>query len=211
MSKARVSFKSGTLTLEGVLTIPDGNPPFPAVIVCHPHPLYGGSMDNNVVYALCDAFTQSSIVSLRFNFRGVGGSEGEHSHGKEEQEDVSAAISYMAEIKEANPDKIGIAGYSAGAGFSFPVACRDKRVKAMAAISPPVSLYDFSLLKNCSKPKLLISGTEDNFTPVDQFLKFCKGLPEPKKCESMDGVDHFWWGFENPLGSKIAEFFAKAL
>ncbi len=211
MRKTRVTFSSGKLSLEGVLSIPSGIPPFPAVIVCHPHPLYGGSMDNNVVYSLCDSLAQASIISLRFNFRGVGESQGEHSQGIGEQEDVSSAISYIAGVNEADPEKIGIAGYSAGAGFCFPVACRDERIKAMAAISPPLSMYDFSLLKSCSKPKLLLCGSQDNFTPVAQFLGFCRSLPEPQDCESVDGADHFWWGFEATLAGKIASFFAKVL
>jgi alpha/beta superfamily hydrolase len=85
MKKTRVSFPSGELFLEGILAIPEGAGPFPAVIICHPHPLYGGSMDNNVVYSLSETLTQASFVSFKFNFRGVGGSQGEFGQGIGEQ------------------------------------------------------------------------------------------------------------------------------
>ena len=92
MKETRVDFQSGELTLEGVLAIPEGVPPFPAVIVCHPHSLYGGSMDNNVVCSLTETLTEASFVSFKFNFRGVGESQGEFGQGIGEQEDTEAAI-----------------------------------------------------------------------------------------------------------------------
>jgi alpha/beta superfamily hydrolase len=211
MKQARVSFPSGELFLEGILAIPEGAGPFPAVIVCHPHPLYGGSMDNNVVYSLFEALTQASLASLKFNFRGVGGSQGEFGQGIGEQEDVEAAISFISTVKGVNSKRIGLAGYSAGAGFALPVGLNDVRIKAMAAVSPSLSMFDFDFLKVCPKPKLLISGGRDNFTSADQFLEFCQNLPEPKEYESIEGVDHFWWGYESGMAAKVTAFFIKVL
>ncbi len=116
MKETEVSVPCGELLLEGVLGLPEGNGPFPAVIVCHPHPLYGGSMDNNVVNSLCEAFMTASLVSFKFNFRGVGESQGEYSGGKREAEDVSAAIDYVSGVSEVDNQRLGLAGYSAGAG-----------------------------------------------------------------------------------------------
>ncbi len=211
MKKTRVSFPSGELILEGILAIPEGAGPFPAVIVCHPHPLYGGSMDNNVVYSLSETLTQASLASFRFNFRGVGGSQGEFGQGIGEQEDVEAAISFTSTVKAVDSKRIGLAGYSAGAGFALPVGLNDARIKALAAVSPPLLMFDFDFLKGCPKPKLLISGSRDNFTPADQFLEFCQNLPEPKECESIEGADHFWWGYESCLAAKVTAFFIKVL
>jgi alpha/beta superfamily hydrolase len=211
MKKTRVSFPCGELFLEGILAIPDGAGPFPAVIVCHPHPLYGGSMDNNVVYSLSETLTQASLASFKFNFRGVGGSQGEFSQGIGEQEDVEAAISFMSKVKEVDSKRIGLAGYSAGAGFALPVSFDDARIKALVAVSPPLSMFDFGFLKSCPKPKFLISGSRDNFTPADQFLEFCQSLPEPKECESIEGADHFWWGYESRLSAKVTAFLTKVL
>ena len=211
MKKIRVSFPSGELFLEGVLAIPEGAGPFPAVIVCHPHPLYGGSMDNNVVYSLSEALTQASLASFKFNFRGVGGSQGEFGQGIGEQEDVEAAISFINTVKKVDSKRIGLAGYSAGAGFALPVGLNDVRIKALAAISPPLPMFDFDFLKGCPKPKLFISGSRDNFTPADQFLEFCQNLPAPKEYESIEGADHFWWGYESRLAAKVTAFFTKVL
>jgi len=109
MKQTRVSFPSGELSLEGISVIPEGAGPFPAVIVCHPHPLYGGNMDNNVVSSLCETLTQASLASFKFNFRGVGGSQGEFGQGIGEQEDVAAAISFISTVKRVDSKRIGLA------------------------------------------------------------------------------------------------------
>ena len=211
MKNTRVSFSSGGLFLEGILAIPGGAGPFPAVIVCHPHPLYGGSMDNNVVNSLSETLTQASLASFKFNFRGVGGSQGEFGQGIGEQKDVEAAISFISTVKEVDSKRIGLAGYSAGAGFAFPVGFNDDRITALAAVSPPLPMFDFDFLKSCPKPKLLISGSRDELIPIDQFLEFCQNLPEPKECESIQEADHFWWGYESRLAVKVTAFFTKVL
>jgi alpha/beta superfamily hydrolase len=211
MKQTRISFSSGELLLAGILSIPEGAGPFPAVIVCHPHPLHGGSMDNNVVSSLCETLTQASLASFKFNFRGVTGSQGEFGQGIGEQEDVVAAISFISTVRKVNSERIGLAGYSAGAGFAFPVGFKDNRITALAAVSPPFSMFDFDFLKSCPKPKLLISGSRDNFIPIDEFLEFCQNLPEPKECETIKGADHFWWGYESRLAAKVTAFFTKVL
>jgi alpha/beta superfamily hydrolase len=211
MKETRVSFSSGGLVLEGILAVPESAGPFPAVIVCHPHPLYGGSMDNNVVNSLSEELTQASFVSFKFNFRGVGGSQGEFDQGIGEQKDVEAAISFTSKVKEVDSERIGLAGYSAGAGFAFPVGFNNDRIRTMAAISPPLPMFDFDFLKKCPKPKLLISGSRDELIPIDDFLEFCENLPEPKECESIEGADHFWWGYEPILSAKMVAFLTRVL
>ena len=211
MKNTRISFSSGGLSLEGILAVPEGMAPFPAVIVCHPHPLYGGSMDNNVVNSLSETLTQASLVSFKFNFRGVGESQGKSGQGIGEREDVEAAISFISTVKEVDSKRIGLAGYSAGAGFAFPIGFNDARIKALAAVSPPLPMFDFDFLKGCLKPKLLILGRRDSFISTDQFLEFCQSLPDPKECESIEGADHFWWGYESGLAAKVVAFFTKVL
>ncbi len=207
MRKAKVGFHCGKLCLEGVLALPEGIGPFPTVIVCHPHPLYGGSMDNNVVSSISEALTQASIISFKFNFRGVGRSEGEFSQGIGEQEDVSAAVSFMTTVKEVDSKRIGLVGYSAGAAFALPICVKNDRIKALAAVSPPLSMFDFEFLKDCLKPKLLISGSKDDFTPASQFFKFCQNLSDPKEHDIIEGADHFWWGHESGLAAEVTAFF----
>jgi alpha/beta superfamily hydrolase len=168
-------------------------------------------MDNNVVNSLSETLTQASLVSLKFNFRGVGGSQGVFDQGIGEKEDVEAAISFISTVKEIDSRRIGLAGYSAGAGFAFPVGFNDDRIRALAAISPPLSMFDFDFLKRCPKPKLLISGSRDDLILIDQLLEFCQNLPEPKECESIEGADHFWWGYESFLAAKVTAFFTEVL
>jgi alpha/beta superfamily hydrolase len=211
MKQTRISFASGELLLEGMLATPQGIGPFPAAIVCHPHPLYGGSMENNVVCRLSEALTQASFVSLKFNFRGVGGSQGEFGQGVGEQADVEAAISFVSKLKDVDRHRIGLAGYSAGAGFALPVGSTNPRISALGAVSPPINTFDFEFLRSCTKPKFLISGDKDDLISVEQFLEFCSNLPEPKDCESVEGADHFWWGYESHLAAKMTAFFVRVL
>jgi len=211
MKEVRVTFHSGNLSLEGILSIPEDSGLSPAVIICHPHPLFGGSMDNNVVNSLFETLARASLSPFKFNFRGVGKSEGKFDQGKGEQEDVAAAISFISSVKEVDSSRIGLVGYSAGAGFSLPVGCKDDRIKALAVISPPLSMFDFAFLKTCLKPKLVLSGTKDNFMPSKQFLEFCQSLPNPREHESIEGADHFWWGYELTIAAKVTAFFTRVL
>jgi alpha/beta superfamily hydrolase len=209
--EVRLEFSSGKLSLEGVLTLPRGKAPFPAVIVCHPHPLYGGSMDNNVVNGICRALAQASLASFKFNFRGVGKSEGEFGQGDGERMDVEAAVSFITTVGEVGQDRMGIAGYSAGAAFALPVCIENDNIKALAAVSPPESMFDFASLKGCTKPKLLIAGSEDEFIPSGQFLEFCQNISTPREFDLIEGADHFWWGYEPVLANRVTAFFIRVL
>jgi alpha/beta superfamily hydrolase len=211
MKKTIVSFPSGELLLEGIVAVPEGAGAFPAVIVCHPHPLYGGSMDNNVVCSLTEALTKASFVSFKFNFRGVDGSQGEFGQGVGEREDVEAAISFVSKLKDVDSQRIGLAGYSAGASFALPIGSSDDRIKALAAVSPPLNEFSFDFLKSSPKQKFLVSGSRDNSTASDEFLQFCQSLAEPKQCEIIEGADHSWWEYESRLAAKVTAFFTKVL
>jgi len=211
MKQQQTTFTSGDLRLEGILFLPEGDGPFPCVVVCHPHPLYGGSMDNNVVDAVCDALVQSSIAAFKFNFRGAGRSQGRYDEGRGEGKDAKAAIEYVSTLKDIDTTRIGLCGYSAGAAFSLPACCSDERIAAIAAISPPLEMFDFSFIAECNKPLLFISGSNDDFTPADRFLDFCKNLGKTSEHKLIEGADHFWRGYEAKLAERMAAFFAKAM
>jgi uncharacterized protein len=211
INQTEVRIPSNGLQLVGMVYLPEGQGPFPAVVVCHPHPQYGGSMDNNVVDSLCDALGAGLCVSLKFNFRGVGGSEGTFENGIGEQDDVRAAISFLGSQKGVDPDRIGLAGYSAGAAWGLSSAYNDKRVKALAAVSPPLPMFDFKFLRDCLMPIFLISGGEDSLIPEDDFSAFCRDLPGPKEYLVVPGADHIWWGYEKTLAGKVADFFQRSL
>ena len=206
-----VSFPSGNLTLEGVWHWPDGNPPWPAVAVCHPHPLYGGDMDNNVVITICQAVVQKSIAAFRFNFRGVGASQGGFSEGIGEQEDLKSALAFMAADSRVKKDCLGIAGYSFGSTVAVPVAPQVSNVKALALVSPPLQGIGLKPLMSFARPKLILCGDQDFVVSVKALQNQVKELPQPLDFQIINGVDHFWWGYESKLGQKIAEFFSHAL
>lgn len=193
--------------LEGVRYLPEGSSTFPAVVLCHPHPLYGGSMDNNVIQAAASALVDRAIVTLAFNFRGVGGSGGSYGGGTAEQDDVKAALSWLVSQPEVDSDRVGLLGYSFGAAVALPVGCGDERVKAMALISPPLEPSQMSLLQGCTRPKLILCGSDDFIVPPQQAELFRSQAADPTQFELIDGADHFWWGYERVLADKVAAFF----
>lgn len=167
MIQENVSFNSGNLSLEGRLVIPCGLKAIPGVVICHPHPLYGGSMDNNVVHAISRALTGKGIASLRFNFRGVGRSEGLHNGGKGEVEDALAAVAYLAGREEINPAGVGLVGYSFGGVIALTAGIRSDAVKALVAVSP-AGIPELGL---SPKSRLVICGTEDSLIPASSILQ----------------------------------------
>ena len=202
-----VRFSASGVVLEGIFERPKGEAPFPAVAVCHPHPLYGGDMYNNVVAVICQALAQESIATLRFNFRGVGRSEGSHEEGVGEQADVSAALDFLESREGVDPGRIGLAGYSFGTKAAMPVALREQRVRAVGLVSPFLDDADWQKLKTYTVPKLFICGSEDSFISPHKVKRLVGEAAPPSECEVVSGADHFWWGFEGKIRRKVAEFF----
>lgn len=213
MPDLEVAFPCGKLQLEGVLSLPQGVGPFLGVAVCHPHPLYGGSMDNNVVCELCFSLSNSGIATLRFNFRGVGWSQGTHENGVCEQEDAAAALAWLGSQKEIDGNCLGLAGYSFGASVAIPVALNNPAVKALALVSPPLRprFVGADLMRRYEKPKLIIVGGQDNFIPAEAIQSLLSELPEPKEHLMVLDADHFWSGHEEEVGKKAADFFSRFL
>jgi alpha/beta superfamily hydrolase len=211
MKPHHITFPCGSLKLEGLYYGIEAREPVPAVVVCHPHPLYGGSMRNNVTYAIADALVKSGIAALLFNFRGVGRSQGSYGGGTAEQEDVKAALDWLGAGKGVDAGRLGLAGYSFGAGVAFPVGCRDALVRAMALVSPYFESSPNSLLRSCLKPKLILGGSEDDMVPAQDVETYGREAAEPKKCEIIKGPDHFWGGYERPMAEKVAGFFKDIL
>jgi uncharacterized protein len=207
LKRTHVTFPAGALTLEGVWHLPDGAGPFPAVIVCHPHPLYGGSMSNNIVFEICQALAGRSIVTLRFNFRGVGQSTGAYSEGTGEQADVTAALEFVTAAPGIDRDRIGLAGYSFGAGVIAPVAARDARVGRLALVSPYLSTDAWARLRGYARPKMIISGAADDVIPPEQLRREVAGMAEPLELIVVPEADHFWAGFADEVARQVTEFF----
>jgi uncharacterized protein len=174
-----------------------------SVILCHPHPLYGGDMYNNVVEALQAALAGAGFSTLRFNFRGVGGSEGRYGEGDAEKEDVQAAVQFAA--GEA-VEPLYVAGYSFGAYAGVRGVAGDERVKAFVCISPPVAIYDFASLREERRPKLIVAGKRDLICPVNDVEELFLSLSQPKMLRIVEGADHFWWGVEDQVADYCIDF-----
>lgn len=205
MKSIEVFISSGSPALEGRLELPDLPPPFPGVIICHPHPLHGGNMNNNVVTGVGYALVQKGFAVLRFNFRGVGRSEGAFDEGIGEQDDARACLKFLREREEIDPGRIGLAGYSFGGMIALSVGVREDAVRVMAGISP---VMPKDILRGCNKPKIIISGTYDDVVPVSLVSQETEKAGEHTEIRVIDGADHFWWGFERQLGEMVAAFFA---
>jgi alpha/beta superfamily hydrolase len=173
--------------------------------------MYGGSMDNNVILAVATALAGKGIIAFMFNFRGVAGSQGSFGNGIGEQQDVAAALSWLSQQPQANPGRLGLMGYSFGAAVALPVGCTDEHAKALALVSLPAELAPVDGIRHCKKPKLFISGGRDPFIPRGKAEEIYGVAAEPKQFHLVPGADHFWWGFEEELAAKVADFFAKTL
>ena len=206
----RVTFRSNDLVLEGVVA--SGETPCPGVVVCHPHPLYGGDMDSAVVTTICRELETRGIASLRFNFRGVGLSRrGPTMRAVGETEDLRAATSALAGSEGIIPDRIGVAGYSFGATVAMEVAVTDERVKAQAAISMPLMDQTPGPPTGLSGPSLLIAGSMDQFVPIDGLEKLAGEMTGPVECRIVEGADHFWGPSVGEMGEAVSEFFSRHL
>ncbi len=209
MNETRVTFPCDDLSMDGRLSVPEGAGPFPGVVVCHPHPLMGGMMDNNVVSAICDSLCDISIATLRFNFRGVGRSHGVHDDGIGEQDDVAAALSFLSSQEGVDTNRIGLCGYSFGAGVALQAAAKDENVKALALVSPLLTVP--SPIQDYVKPKLLLWGDHDMALPTTEFDTFTEKLLDPKLYKVFPGIDHFWGGYESNMSTMVVDFFKDTL
>ncbi|PKB65190.1 MAG: hypothetical protein BZY80_00830 [SAR202 cluster bacterium Io17-Chloro-G2] len=216
MRQSAVSFKttdqSGHITLEGVVAQPDGDTgPWPAVVMCHPHPLFGGNMDNNVVTAITFALVEKGFATLRFNFRGVGNSEGEHTKGEMEGEDLLSALEMLKAWPGVDGKRLGLAGYSFGSSVVLGNASAHKKAKAMALISPPLRAVESTQLRKDKRPVFIVSGDKDKLVQSDGLGSALDGFTNRPECQIVEGADHFWAGYEGQMVPQVCRFFAQQL
>jgi uncharacterized protein len=187
--------------LEAMLWTTSGADPDFAAVVCHPHPLFGGTMHNKVVYQSAKTLHERGAPVLRFNFRGAGLSEGAHDKGRGEQDDVRAALDYLAAEFPGKP--VLLAGFSFGSWVGLRVGCEDNRVDKLIGLGLPVDGTDMSFLRACAKPKLVIQGGTDQFGSRANVEALFATLPEPKRLAIVDGADHFFAGRLDQIGAAI--------
>ena len=203
MKTERVIFKCGEIELEGQMQFPDNHQKVRAVIVCHPHSLYGGDMNNNVVMTVCNAIVENGLAALRFNFRGVGRSGGRFGGGIKEREDVKAAIDYLKLRQDIDVHEISLVGYSFGGSVAFQAAAEDKSVKRLALISPALDDKGWKDLAAYPNPKLILIGDSDE---VVSFSRAKRYFTANKDFQVVAGADHFWRGYEHEVGARIGKF-----
>ncbi len=161
-----------------------------AVVICHPHPLYGGTMRNKVVFRLAKAARRSGAAVLRFNFRGVGASEGRHDEGRSEQDDCRAAIAYMRSRYAGIPLVVG--GFSFGSRIALQVSCRESAIERVVAVGTAVNYGDWSFLSQCDCAKHFIQSTNDEHGSPDNLQRVYERAPCPKQLTWVETSNHFF-------------------
>ncbi len=191
--------------LEALLNTGLEDAPYTA-LVAHPHPLFGGTMHNKVVYHAMKAFSHFGLPVLRFNFRGTGRSEGTHDKGEGEIEDVRAAVDYLyAQFEKP----ILFAGFSFGSYTGLRATCGDARVAGLVGLGLPVQAagrdYMYEFIERCTQPKLFISGDHDEFCPSEVLQQVAESSPGKWDTFIIPGVDHFFQGTSSSPGAKLEE------
>ena len=193
-----------SVELEAVLREPEEQRLRGAAVLCHPHPSYGGTMDNRVVFRAGKSALNAGWAALRFNFRGVGASSGSFDHGEGEKDDVRAAIDFL-EGKYPGL-ALGLIGFSFGAWVGLQVGVADPRITALVGLGLPLNFYDFDFLIESAKPSLFVAGAADEFCPRDKLDSLARRLPPTSSVRIIEGADHFFTNELDPLQSYISRF-----
>jgi uncharacterized protein len=179
--------------LEAILWTPSRPEPATlAAVVCHPHPLFGGTLHNKVVYQAAKSLDSLGVPVLRFNFRGAGLSAGQHDKGLGERGDVQTAIDFLSNEFPGLPLLVG--GFSFGSWVSLRVGCADNRVHDLLGLGIPVNSSDFSYLAECSKPKLIVQGTNDEHGAWDKVESVVAMSAGDTRLAFVQDADHFFAG-----------------
>ena len=193
--------------LEAILMHPD-TPPVAAAVVCHAHPLHGGVMHFKPVFRTAKALQESQVATLRFNFRGVGRSEGTHDSGRGEQEDVRAALALMQRRFPSLPLVLG--GFSFGSTMALRVAAAEPEVRAVLALGYPLLREgETAPLEAVLQPRLFVQGEHDEFGPAQALRPLVERLPPPRELVVIDGADHYFTGRLEPLQQAVAAWAAR--
>jgi len=189
-------------TLECLFDKPDGEPRA-AVVFAHPLPTQGGTMHTKVVFQAAKGLTRIGCVVMRFNFRGVGRSDGAWDSGRGETDDYRSAVDYMA--AQYPQLEMWAAGFSFGSYIATTVGAEDDRVCALIAIAPPVDKYEFASVKQSTKPKFILHGERDELISLKMVRHFYAGLPEPKELIEIDRANHLFEGQASEVGDALQE------
>ena len=197
--------------LEAVLDVPAPDlfaQPLGTVVIAHPHPQFGGTMHNKVIYTCQRVAAERGLATLRFNFRGVGTSAGQYDDGQGEQADVKAGLDRLAAELPGRP--LTLMGFSFGAWLTLKVGAPDPRVGALIALGVPVGWAELGFLAGCGKPKLFVHGTRDQFCDPEELRRRYPDFCAPKHLEWIEGADHFFTNQLDELAAVLRERFPAA-
>ena len=212
MRQSAVMFETNGLKFEGVVAQPDDRPDsVPGVVICHPGPLNGGDMDNNVVVAVSFALVEEGFATLRFNFRGVGNSQGAHSSGELEHQEALGALEFLGTWPGVDGNKLGLAGYSFGTSIILGNAEVQNKAQVYALISPSIDRLEKTTLRTDQRPKFIISGDQDRLIQSPQLQPVLDSFAQPFSCQFVAGADHYWLGREEELAQQVNQFFSRHL
>lgn len=213
MVRSRLSSEAAvieTLFLQGPagriechLKIPPADPGVAAAVVCHPHPLFGGTMHNKVVHATAGALVALGLPTFRFNFRGAGLSEGKHDNGRGEQMDLGVVLDEVARRFPERP--LIVAGYSFGAFVGLRAGCADARVAGLIGVGVPVTLFDFSFLAACPTPLVVIQGDRDRFGPLPIVIAMASAAGGGGRVLPVPSAEHGFTGALDQLQLRVRE------
>lgn len=192
--------------LESLLEEPDDQSPRLAALVCHPHPLYGGTMHNKVVYRIARGLRRAGVIVLRFNFRGVGASEGEHAHMTGEIEDARTALAWLRQRYPALP--FALAGFSFGARVVTRMGCSMEDAAFLMAVGHSTERSN-EYLETCPVPKIFLQSTHDQFGPRPELEAVFAKLSEPKQLIWIEAADHFFAGALEELEERVKQAAAR--
>ncbi len=210
MKLERITFRSREgLQLEGLIYHFGDGQRRPAVVVCHPHPLYGGSMHSSLVATIARTLAERGFIALRFNFRGVGKSEGRHEGGLGEEQDVAGAVETLLARDDVDPQHLYLAGWSFGAWVGLNYGAKDPRLAGLAAVGLPTAWLREDLLAGDTRPKLFLTGEHDTISEPEKLQRWAAGLAGPVRVVILEGTDHFLAGREREGAQHIADFFAE--
>ncbi|MDC0348917.1 alpha/beta hydrolase [Alphaproteobacteria bacterium] len=186
----------------------------PVALVLHPHPLHGGTMNNKVTYTTCQAFIQSGFNVLRFNFRGVGMSQGSFDNGEGELSDAACALDWL-QAENRNAGSFWISGFSFGAWIAMQLLMRRPEIEGFISVSPPANMYDFNFLAPCPVSGLMIQGASDEIVPLESVNKLATKLSNQQNIDvsfkKIEGADHFFTGKLNILLKDIRTYLEKSI
>ena len=210
-TKELMTLSTGTSELESLLETPNQVKRPPCVILCHPHPQYGGNMFDGLINQISSYLLSNEIATLRFNQRGVGMSSGESGDGTNEMIDTEAVVNLISSNPKIDGSRLGIIGYSFGAWMALESSLRTNLIKSLVSIACPQNKFAQYGTVQITQPKLLILGDRDHDFTLGQFKFLANRMSEPKRTEVVTGADHFFREHRDLVGKLSCEFIKETL